>query len=226
MSEVLTSSTYSVVIPAAGVGRRFGDAVSKIYWPLDGVCVIERVIQTFLSNDFIARVVVALHPYDRQFQTLSVARDPRVFTVMGGKTRAASVFSGLEALHHECDPDSWVLVHDAARPFLSRACLKRLCTVLHEDPVGGIVAIPVCDTLKRIEDGKNITATVSREGLWQAQTPQLFRLACLHQALCEVLAAGISVTDEAEAVERLGFTPKVVRGERENRKITYPEDVE
>jgi len=137
----------------------------------------------------------------------------------GGATRAESVSNGL--LASEIEPDDWVMVHDAARPCLTQAHLARLIAELRDDPVGGILAVPVADTLKRADDAGRIARTEDRDGLWQAQTPQMFRAGLLAQAL----NAARNVTDEASAIEALGLHPKLVAGDSSNFKVTYPQDM-
>jgi 2-C-methyl-D-erythritol 4-phosphate cytidylyltransferase len=139
----------------------------------------------------------------------------------GGPTRRASVHNGLIAIADTVDPDDWVLVHDAARPCLDAATLARLIDSLADDPVGGILAVPVADTLKRAGADDRILRTESREGLWQAQTPQMFR----HGVLLQALGAAGDVTDEAAAVEATGLAPRLVPGSARNLKVTYPDEV-
>jgi 2-C-methyl-D-erythritol 4-phosphate cytidylyltransferase len=139
----------------------------------------------------------------------------------GGATRAESVRNGLDAVRDEVGGDDWVLVHDAARPGLTTALIGRLITALRDDAVGGLLALQVVDTLKRAGSGRRVETTVSRDALWAAQTPQMFRYALLQRALAHV----DQVTDEAGAVEALGFKPKLVEGSARNFKITLPHDV-
>jgi 2-C-methyl-D-erythritol 4-phosphate cytidylyltransferase len=140
----------------------------------------------------------------------------------GGDTRAATVLNGLQGF--DADEGDWVLVHDAARPCITTELLDRLFAELHDDEVGGLLAVPVADTLKRADAGRHVAATEPRGGLWQAQTPQMFHYGLLRRAL---EAAGTDApTDESQAVEHLGFSPKLVLGERSNFKVTYPEDME
>lgn len=136
-----------------------------------------------------------------------------------------SVLAGLKALQTRAAPDDWVLVHDAARPCLATADLDRLVAELHDDAVGGLLAAPVVDTLKRADDSGRVAQTVARDKLWRALTPQMFRRDILQRALDGAVAQGIAVTDEAQAVEALGLRPKLVSGDADNIKITLPEDV-
>ena len=139
----------------------------------------------------------------------------------GGATRAESVVNGLMATASLLADDDWVLVHDAARPCLSQEMLAALCAELADDPVGGLLAVPVADTLKHADAQQRIVATLSRDGLWQAQTPQMFR----YGLLCKVLAGNFAVTDEAGAIEASGLKPRLVRADASNLKVTYPADL-
>ena len=142
----------------------------------------------------------------------------------GGATRAASVFNGLMAASDVIDSEDWVLVHDAVRPCLPLDALERLITGLRDEPSGGLLALPVVDTLKRADPGLHVVQTESRDNLWQAQTPQMFRYRLLLEALHATDPA--LVTDEANAIERFGLRPKLVMGDRRNLKVTYPRDLE
>ncbi|GIX31197.1 MAG: 2-C-methyl-D-erythritol 4-phosphate cytidylyltransferase [Porticoccaceae bacterium] len=212
-----------VVVPAAGRGRRLGGALPKQYLPLGGRPVLDHVLARLLALDPV-QLVVALAPGDERFATLAAARDPRVRSVTGGGERAESVARALAALEGVA-ADDWVLVHDAARPCLDPADAKRLLAAVADSPVGGLLACPVSDTLK-VDDGRGRSArTLDREGLWAAQTPQVFRHQVLRRALAVCRERGIAPTDEAMAVEQLGLAPILVPGRRDNLKITVPEDL-
>ena len=177
----------------------------------------------------IDRVWVVLAPDDRWWQQYSwTTLGPKLETVFcGGATRAQSVANGLAAAATAVADDDWVLVHDAARPCVSQAMLTALCDELADDPVGGLLAVPVADTLKRADPDdpvRRVLATESRECLWQAQTPQMFRYALLTQALAGADAV-TQVTDEAGAIEALGLRPRLVRADSTNLKVTYPADL-
>jgi 2-C-methyl-D-erythritol 4-phosphate cytidylyltransferase len=216
---------FWVVVPAAGSARRMGAAVPKQYLPLAGRTVIEWSLAPFLAHERTAAIVVALSPDDLRWPQTTLARDAKVFTTIGGAERMDSVLAGLRALQNRARPDDWVLVHDAARPCLSATDLDRLLTELDGDSVGGLLAAPVVDTLKRADDGGRVAQTVAREKLWRALTPQMFRNAILQRALESAQGQGIAVTDEAQAVEALGLHPKLVAGDADNIKITLPEDL-
>lgn len=170
-------------------------------------------------------MAVALSAGDPHWQELDLARDPRVRAVEGGAERSDSVRAGLRALRVRADERDWVLVHDAARPCLAHAELAGLIDVLREDEVGGLLAVPLVDTLKRADESGRVAQTVSREGLWRALTPQMFRFSVLIRALNEAENNRAAVTDEAQAVELLGLRPRLVAGSPDNIKITLPEDV-
>ncbi len=214
-------SEFYALVPAAGFGARMGGDLPKQYLPLAGQPMIWHAVNTLCSNPRIATVFVVLAPDDTKFQEYdwSDCGDKLQTLYCGGATRAESVANGL--LVSELEPDDWVLVHDAARPCLTQAHLDKMITELRDDPVGGILAVPVADTLKRAGALQRIECTEPREKLWQAQTPQMFRAGLLAQALhlCK------SVTDEASAVEAMGLQPKLVEGDTSNFKVTYPQDI-
>jgi 2-C-methyl-D-erythritol 4-phosphate cytidylyltransferase len=217
------TSRLHVVIPAAGVGRRMSGDVPKQYLPLAGRTVIEGSLAPFLARSDIAQIVVVTSDGDALFSGLAVARDKRVGTAIGGQERADSVLRGVKALH--ANADDWVLVHDAARPCLHADDLARLIDELKSDDVGGLLATPVSDTLKAADAAGLVQATVPRQHLWRALTPQMFRVGLLLQALRAARESGIAVTDESAAIEALGRTPKLVAGRADNIKITVPEDL-
>ena len=213
-----------VVIPAAGKGTRFGADRPKQYLPLlDNRLVLEYTLARFVEHPRIAGIVVATAADDALWPTLPLAAHPRVHGVTGGVERAHSVLNALRFLDR-ADARDWVLVHDAARPCLSPQLLDNLIDALYHDPTGGILALPVADTVKRVSDDE-IVATEDRRELWLAQTPQMFRLAHMRDALARALDAGVNVTDEASAMEWAGLRPKVVRGAASNLKITHADDL-
>lgn len=213
------------VLPAAGVGRRMGSTVPKQYLELAGRAVIEHTLELFVSHARIAGVVVALGVEDGYWDSTAYAAHPRVRRAPGGAERCHSVLNALAALDGEADADDWVLVHDAARPCLRVDDLERLIDGLLDDTVGGLLGIPVRDTMKRAGAGERIDTTVDRSSLWHAYTPQMFRLGLLRRALHEALEAGDLVTDDASAIERLGLAPRLIEGHADNIKITRAEDL-
>jgi len=212
---------FYALVPAAGSGSRMGSELPKQYLPLAGQPMIYHALATLCSCDHITTVFVVLAPEDKQFHQYdwSVFGDKLQPLYCGGATRAQSVTNGL--MVSELEPDDWVLVHDAARPCLSQTQLGRLIAELRDDEVGGILAVPVADTLKRADGAQRVAHTENRDGLWQAQTPQMFRAGMLVQALL----TAPQVTDEASAIEALGLFPKLVASETTNFKVTYPQDV-
>jgi 2-C-methyl-D-erythritol 4-phosphate cytidylyltransferase len=212
------------VVPAAGSGSRFGAGLPKQYVPLLGRPMLSWSLGALLQEPDISGIVVALGPGDRLFHALAEAQDPRVAHCTGGDRREASVASALAALADRAQDADWVLVHDAARPCLRHDDLRTLFESLGDDPVGGLLAVPVSDTLKRADGAGTVAGTVGREGLWRALTPQMFRYGLLRRALALCLERGRGVTDEAAAIECLGLQPRLVRGHADNVKVTAPED--
>ncbi|WP_265435117.1 2-C-methyl-D-erythritol 4-phosphate cytidylyltransferase [Aeromonas media] len=212
-------SGLTAIVPAAGIGSRMGADCPKQYLTLAGKTILEHTLGCLLSHPAIARVIVALAPHDRWFETLAVAADPRVLRVEGGSERAYSVLNALYVAEGK-----WVLVHDAARPCLTQGDLDALiASAMACD--GAILGSRVRDTMKRTDGAGNIVATVEREQLWHALTPQMFPTGTLKRALEEGLALGALITDEASAMERAGFTVKMVEGRADNIKVTRPEDL-
>lgn len=219
-------SRFWVIVPAAGSARRMGAAVPKQYLSLAGHTVIEWSLAPFLERPQIAGVVVVLAEQDERWPQTDLAGHAKIMTTTGGAERMDSVLAGLTALQAHAAADDWVLVHDAARPCLQGDDVDRLMDELRDDAVGGLLAAPVVDTLKRADDVGRIAQTVPREQLWRALTPQMFRRDVLLRALQGAVASGTAVTDEAQAVEALGLRPRLIAGDADNIKITLPEDVQ
>ncbi len=218
-----TSPRCFAVVPCAGVGQRAGVGGPKQYHPVAGEAMVVHTLRALARVPRLSGILVVLSPQDEQFETLGLDTAAlRVQTArVGGETRAESVAAGLRAWRERGASDSdWVLVHDAARCLLSPAAVDRLIDACLDDPVGGLLALPVADTLKQETDGR-VAATVDRQGKWAAQTPQMFRLKALSDALDH---AGAAVTDEASAIEAVGLAPRLVRGDLTNFKVTWPED--
>lgn len=215
------------VIPAAGVSRRMGsESTPKQYLTIAGRSVLEWSLQPFLDRSDISGVVVVLAQSDEAWRKLAVARNARVTTAIGGDERVHSVRAGLHALNGRADARDWVLVHDAARPCLSSDDLHRLIEKLRADDVGGLLASPLVDTLKRADSSDHVVATASRDLLWRALTPQMFRLSVLEHALTRAIDDNVAVTDESQAIESLGLRPRLIAGDADNIKITTPSDLE
>ncbi|MFY2764200.1 2-C-methyl-D-erythritol 4-phosphate cytidylyltransferase [Arenimonas sp. MALMAid1274] len=213
------------VVPAAGRGSRFGGERPKQYLSLAGRTLLEHSLRAVLSHDDVDGVMVALSPDDRDWPGWRDLGGKPVLTCIGGAERADSVLAGLQALPGTVSEDQWVLVHDAARPCLRALDLARLLTVGQADPVGALLAAPVRDTLKRADRVGRSQSTEPRDWLWRALTPQLFRRGGLTRALEAALRAGVRVTDEAMAMERLGLKPCLVEGSEDNIKVTTPADL-
>ncbi len=212
---------FHVIIPAAGTGSRMANVLPKQYMPLAGKPIISHTIQTFFNHPRITSIHVALSADDMFWRDLPLDPSSKLkLHYTGGESRSETVLNTL--LYLQVADDDWVLVHDAARPGLTHALLDHLLDTLEHDIVGGLLALPVADTLKLSSQGNQVESTVSRANLWQAQTPQMFRFSTLKTALTQF---GSNVTDEAEAIESLGFKPKLIQGELRNLKITYPQDL-
>jgi len=217
---------FWVVIPAAGVGSRMRADRPKQYLQLAGRCILEHTLDCFLGHPRLRGLVVCVAADDPYWPTLGCAGDPRVQRAPGGHERCDSVLGGLQRLAGlGAGDDEWVLVHDAARPNLAREDLDRLLLELADDAVGGLLGVPARDTLKRAGADGRVLETVDRSVIWQAYTPQMFRLGALRSALSGALAAGVLVTDEASAMEWAGQAPRLVEGRADNLKITRPEDL-
>jgi len=221
----MSTPRVHALIPAAGRGSRYGGAVLKQYLPISGKAVLAHSIRAFQFHPMISHITVVLADDDQLFDSAVGALASNVDTVIGGDTRAQSVRNGLRHIADNHPGDDWVLVHDGARPCLSAHSLDRLLEQGLQSPDGAIIAMPVSDTLKCAGDEKEITATVDRSGLWAAQTPQLFRIEALAQAIDAAQQAGREITDEASAMEFVGAKPLLVMGSVANIKITYPVDL-
>ena len=215
------------VIPAAGRGERMGGGEPKQYRTLLGRSVLEHALQPFLAHAGIQGIVVVLAAGDRVWPTLACARDARIRTAEGGAERMVSVAHGLSVLERDAAPEDWVLVHDAARPCLRAGDLDRLVAELDDDDVGGLLAIPIGDTLKRSDESNlRVAETLTRGGLWAAQTPQMFRYGLMCRAFASCAQGNLAVTDEAAAIESLGLRPRLVTGSARNLKVTREDDLQ
>ena len=214
---------FHIIIPAAGAGNRMATAIPKQYLPLCGKPIVSHCIQTFFSCPRIASINLALSAEDFFWRSLTLDSNSRLsLHYTGGDTRAQTVLNTLEAMRPNIAEDDWILVHDAARPGLTTSLLNQLLDTLEHDDVGGLLALPLADTLKQSNADQRVEKTIPREGLWQAQTPQMFRFNLLQKPLASFDGAP---TDEAQAVEALGLQPKLVTGSLRNMKITYPQDM-
>ena len=218
---------FWAVIPAAGVGARMAADRPKQYLQLGGRTILEHSLGCFLDHPALKGLVVSLADDDPYWPTLACATDPRIQRADGGSERSGSVLNALLHLNAlGASDDDWVLVHDAARPNLSRDDLDKLLAELADDPVGGLLAVPARDTLKRVDKHGRVVDTIDRRLIWQAYTPQMFRLGALHRALADSLVADAVITDEASAMEWSGQAPRLIEGRSDNIKVTRPEDLE
>ncbi|SFI59919.1 2-C-methyl-D-erythritol 4-phosphate cytidylyltransferase [Nitrosomonas sp. Nm34] len=218
---------FIALIPAAGTGSRMNNELPKQYLSLAGKPMIYHALHTLCLSSHIFRVFVVLAPDDHEWSRYdwSSFADKLTVKYCGGATRADSVLNGLKAMQTDgsIGKDDWILVHDAARPCLTIFQLDQLIDALALDEIGGLLAIPVADTLKRADSNQCVMGTESRNSLWQAQTPQMFRLGLLMDALSKVDSAAI--TDDASAIEASGLRPRLVQSDAYNFKVTYPQDL-
>jgi len=212
---------YFALIPAAGVGARMAAGSPKQYLPILGKPMLRHTLDAFLSSPLIAHTYVVVSADDPVIDSIVPEQGVTVLRC-GGATRMESIRNGLQALHGSVALDDWMLVHDAARPGLDAELIERLIVETGEHPAGGLLALPVVDTVKRNVAGE--VATVSRDGLWLAQTPQMFRYGLLVRAL-DAATDPTAITDDASAVEALGLAPKLVEGHPRNLKVTLPADI-
>ena len=211
---------FIALIPAAGVGERMGASMPKQYAQLAGKPMLQHVMETFSTSSLISHTFVVVSANDAYISDLPVL--PRTTILKcGGAARQDSVINGLLAISSETEDDDWILVHDAARPGLTHDLLDKLIAFVKDDAVGGLLALPMVDTIKRSDGHGRSEMTVERSVLWSAQTPQMFRYAQLLQALQQAQ----QVTDEASAIEAMGYRPKLVEGSARNFKVTLPQDL-
>jgi len=217
------SSNYWAIVPAAGIGKRMGSEIPKQYLPLAGKTLLEITLRKLDAVSRIKGVIVAIAADDIFFSRIKDL-PKNVSVIEGGKERADSVLSGLEFLCEHGFEQDWAVVHDAARPCVNEENILRLMKKVENENRGGILAAPVADTLKKVEN-RHIQETVDRQMLWQAHTPQIFPVKKLRDAISRCLQDGIKITDEASALEYIGETPIVVEDSRDNIKVTHAEDL-
>ncbi len=213
------------VVPAAGIGSRMQADIPKQYLPLANKPVLQHTLERLAYHPDIEGIVVALSKGDPWWPTLNIDLPCQLLIAEGGKARADSVLNALTLLAEQHDSNPWVLVHDAARPCLRHEDIDRMLRSLLTHHIGGILGIPVTDTVKRVDANQMIQETVCRKGLWRAATPQMFRLNKLKAALFTAAKDGLTVTDEASAMEQAGWEPMIVEGHSDNIKITMPQDL-
>ncbi|WP_428354355.1 2-C-methyl-D-erythritol 4-phosphate cytidylyltransferase [Methyloprofundus sp.] len=216
---------YWAIVPAAGVGKRMQADRPKQYLALNNQTVLEQTLSRLLAVQKITAVVVAISKEDPFWPELEISKNPRILTAAGGKERADSVLSALNSIADKADDNDWVLVHDAARPCITKEDVETLISELRDHAVGGILALATHDTLKSVNEQLAITDTVDRSLIWRALTPQMFRYSALKHALQEAADKGWIMTDDASAMELQGQQPKIIAGRSDNLKITRPEDL-
>ncbi len=211
------------LVPAAGQGMRMGDALPKQYLPLAGRPMMFHSLEALAAVGRIDHVIAILSPLDRHWGAHDWSAFPEKIEALfaGGTTRGRSVANALGILEQRAAPEDWIIVHDAARPCLAKRLVEQFLDEVGDDPVGGLLAMPLADTLKRSEEPMRASETIARDGLWRAQTPQMFRFGVLKRAL----AMKPDATDESQAVESLGKMPRIVQGENANLKVTFAEDL-
>lgn len=218
---------YWLIVPAAGTGRRFGAERPKQYLPLMNSTVMQCTLNRLTQLSIIKQIIVPIHAQDTLATQLTYEQPQKLHFVIGGAERADSVLAGLKAIADHAQADDWILVHDVARPCVRLSDIEKLIQSVAGDTIGGILAAPVRDTIKQAAmTHPHIIATVPRQQLWQAFTPQMFRFGVLYQALIQAQQQNYVVTDEASAVEALGHHPQLILGAHDNIKITYPEDLQ
>lgn len=221
----MNSQQIWAIVPAAGIGARMLSDRPKQYLRLDDKLVIEHTLHRLASHPKVAGLIVAIAENDPYWPTLTFDLKCPLYQVTGGAERADSVFNAIQKLSTLRKDNPWVLVHDAARPCLRHKDIDQMIAELTNHDVGGILGIPVNDTVKRVSAGHEITETVCRQGLWRASTPQMFRLQTLKDALQGAKQQQLTVTDEASAIELSGLKPMMVEGHSDNIKITVPQDL-
>lgn len=218
-----SSDRFFALIPCAGSGSRAGTPRPKQYQEIYGLPLVVHTLKAFAAVSRFTRGLLVVSPDDLNIKQVMAIHPQPLFMVahVGGASRAASVLAGLQELtRHGANQTDWVLVHDAARCLVTSEQINVLIDTCQDDPVGGLLAHPVSDTLKDELNGR-VRSTVARNGKWLAQTPQMFRLGALSAALQH---AGLDVTDESSAMEAIGFLPRLVASSGQNFKVTYPED--
>jgi len=221
---------YWAVIPAAGVGKRMGSQIPKQYLPLAGTTVLQQTLNIFLQHADISGIVLAVTDNDPYWHDMAGCYNQKnskvIMLASGGSERCYSVLNALNVLSHHAQDDDWVLVHDAARPCLLGSDIDLLINTLKESTCGGLLGLPMADTVKRCDAQHQVLSTVDRSDLWRALTPQMFPLKLLKDALTHALNNNAQVTDEASAVELQGFHPMIIEGQASNIKITHPSDLQ
>lgn len=225
VSGLRSELNYWVIIPAAGIGSRMQVDKPKQYLKIDNKTILEHTLDCFCHHSAIKEIFVAISNNDNYWDSLTINSDIPVNRIEGGQERCHSVFNALLHILPIANDNDWVLVHDAARPCLRQQDLDLMLSSLADDKVGGILAVPVKDTMKRADEHGRISMTVDRNELWHAQTPQMFRVGLLFRSIKSALENNQLITDEASAIELAGEQPALIEGHADNIKITQPEDL-
>ena len=218
---------YFLVVPASGIGQRMNSRIPKQYIKLgNDLTILDQSLEVMLSNEIISGFVVALDKKDTHFKSSQFAKDSRLISIAsGGKERFNSVFNALSALDQTAKPSDWVLVHDAVRPCIKKEDVVKLIDEVADDQVGGILSTRVFDTVKQ-KNNNGLILTIDRQKLHLAQTPLMFRYGILKEAVEKAVERNLHITDESEAVERLGYSIRIVDGSSSNIKITTQKDID
>jgi 2-C-methyl-D-erythritol 4-phosphate cytidylyltransferase len=224
-NKTQANDTYWAIVPAAGVGSRMQQSIPKQYLKIAGKTILEHTLDKLTFHELIKGVVVAISNADQFWPNYQSLNNKKIITVEGGAERFQSVFNALQSLADKCKVNDWVLVHDAARPCLSSDDITKLISKVKDDDIGGLLATPVCDTMKRANSYGKVLHTSERQYLWHALTPQMFRYGMLMDALQSAISSDTVITDEASALEAKGFQPLLVEGSSNNLKITRPDDL-
>jgi len=219
------SAEYWAVIPATGTGQRMRADKPKQYLPLGAKTILEQTLDNLLSYPKIKGAVLILNAEDRRWESLNYQHEKPLLLCDGGEQRHHSVFNGLQLLADRQIENCMVLIHDAVRPFVSHQDLDRLLLAMDNHEDGAILAAPVADTLKFADTSSSIVSTHPRDHLWRAFTPQAFRLELILSALESVIHEGLEITDDASAMEKAGYKPKLITSDSRNIKITHPQDL-
>lgn len=216
----MTNVSITAIIPAAGIGSRMQQSIPKQYLELQGKPLLTHTLIQLLTFPFVEKCIIAVSPRDPYIEKIIAQfQDKPIRAVDGGETRAESVYAALQ----HTNPDDWVLVHDAVRPFICHHDIERL--IQHRQPQGAILASPAVDTIKQVNAQQQIDKTLDRTLLWHALTPQFFQAKLLKQAYATALLQKVNLTDDASAMEFMGYSPNIVEGRSDNIKITRPEDL-
>lgn len=216
---------FWAVVPAAGVGRRMGAEQPKQYLRILNQTILEHSLRPFCDHALVKGIAVVLAEDDPHWQALAVSGHDKITTAPGGRERCHSVLNGLERVSALAHDDDWILVHDAARPCLAVKDIDQLIAEVKDHPVGGILAVPVSDTVKKAGQNHEIQVTINRDNLWRALTPQMFRLGPLKKCIASAIDEDRMVTDEAQAMENSGYSPRIVQAGSHNIKVSRAEDI-